>query len=166
MTSQRLPSAPLMLMIGLPGSGKTTWAQRFMARRPGVRLISTDQVRAHLYGDEAIQGEWLDIWAQILQRLQAARAEIAEGLVKAVLYDATNARRRYRREVVQAARNCGYGPIVAVWLDTPLDLCLRRNQDRVRQVPAEVIEAMQRQLSAAPPSPEEGLDRIWRIQSG
>ena len=156
-------SAPLIMLIGLPGSGKSTWAKRFVEVRPDYRLVATDDIRYQLYGDEAIQGEWLQIWRTVLGQLKDARAAIAAGTLSSVIYDATNARRRHRREFIQAAQLQSYSPIHALWIDTPLETCLARNRSRRRQVPSEVIEKMHRQLTDAPPTAAEGFASIKRI---
>lgn len=150
-------------MIGLPGSGKSTWAARFVAQSPNCRLIGTDEVRAQLYGDAAIQGEWMAIWRTVLQQLQESYRAIAEGTASGVIYDATNVRRRHRREFIQAAQGLGYQPLIGVWMDTPLGVCLARNLARSRQVPPEIIEKMHRQLAAAPPTVAEGFDNLKQV---
>lgn len=155
---------PLMVMVGLPGSGKSTWARRYTRRYPSWLIVSTDDIRRQLYGDAAIQGEWRDIWRRVIQQLSGGRQAIAQGQASGVIYDATNVRRRHRREFVQTARGYGYAPVVAVWMDTPLATCLMRNRARSRQVPAEVIEKMYRQLTAAPPTRAEALDQVYRVE--
>ncbi len=151
------------MMIGLPGSGKSTWAAHFVAQRPIYRLIATDDIRAHLYGNAAIQGEWTAIWQMVLQQLKENYRAIAEGTASGVIYDATNVRHRHRREFIQVAKGLGYQPLIGVWIDTPLAVCLERNLARSRQVPPEVIEKMHRQLTAAPPTMAEGLDGLKRV---
>ncbi len=155
---------PLMVMVGLPGSGKSTWARRYTRRYPSWLIISADDIRRQLYGDAVIQGEWRDIWQSVIQQLSEGRQAIAQGQASGVIYDATNVRRRHRREFVQMARRYEYAPLVAVWMDTPLEICLARNRVRSRQVPAEVIEKMYRQLTAAPPTRAEALDQVYRVE--
>jgi predicted kinase len=150
-----LPLTKLILLIGLPGSGKSTLAKQLMAQCPQMQLISTDAIRGQLFGSEAIQGSWLLIWREIERQLQEA---ISTG--KTVIFDATNAQRRHRREVITLARNLGFTHITAVWVQTPVWLCLARNQKRDRIVPEDIILRMHRQLRDAPPSLEEGLDQI------
>ncbi|NWF60045.1 MAG: AAA family ATPase [Fischerella sp.] len=143
----------LILLIGLPGSGKSTLAKQLLAECPQRRLVSTDAIRGQLFGNEALQGPWLWIWWEVKRQFQEA---IATG--STVIYDATNAQRRHRREVITLARDIGFTHISGIWINTPVWLCLARNKRRERRVPEEVIFRMYRQLRDAPPSLEEGLD--------
>ncbi|MBW4483257.1 MAG: AAA family ATPase [Tildeniella torsiva UHER 1998/13D] len=148
------------MLVGIPGSGKSTWARDFVLANPSYRIVSTDALRAQLYGDEAIQGDWLRIWQQVMTQWQQAIAAIHQGSLEGAIYDATNARRRHRREAIAAARQAGFAPITLVWFDVPLSLAIERNRGRSRQVPTDIIAAMHRQLQGAPPSLQEGVDRV------
>ncbi|MBW4559840.1 MAG: AAA family ATPase [Mojavia pulchra JT2-VF2] len=148
----------LLLLIGLPGSGKTTLAKKLQAECPQMQVISTDVIRGQLFGNEAIQGPWLLIWRAIQEELQQV---LAAG--KTAIYDATNVQRRHRREIITLARDLGFTHITGIWANTPVWLCLTRNKRRSRQVPEDVIWRMHRQLRDAPPSLEEGLDCLIRF---
>jgi predicted kinase len=145
----------LILLIGLPGSGKSTLAKQLITECPQMQMISTDAIRGQLFGSEAIQGSWLLIWQEIETQLQ--QSILAE---KAVVFDATNAQRQHRRELITLARSLGFTHITGIWIRTPVWLCLARNKKRQRQVPEEVILRMHRQLRDAPPTVGEGLDDI------
>ncbi|PSN17621.1 hypothetical protein C7271_16750, partial [filamentous cyanobacterium CCP5] len=155
--------APFWLLVGLPGSGKSAWATQHVAEYPDCCLVSTDAIRAELFGDEATQGEWQVVWAEVQRRWQQA---IAHPLTKGLIYDATNTRRRQRRTVVAVARSLGFKPIIICWFDVPLELCLRRNRERSRQVPEAVIIRMARQLQGATPDLDEGVDQVRRLGIG
>ncbi|MEH2248532.1 AAA family ATPase [Nostoc sp.] len=148
----------LLLLIGLPGSGKSTLAKQLLTECPQMPLISTDAIRGQLFGLQAVQGPWLLIWREIEQQFQQAISTD-----NTAIFDATNAQRRHRREVIALARNLGFTKITGVWVDTPIWLCLARNKKRSRQVPEEIILRMHRQLRNAPPSLEEGLDSLIRL---
>ena len=81
------------------------------------------------------------------------------------IYDATNVVRRDRRRAIALARAHGFTTIIAVWLNTPLEICLQRNQQRDRQVPAIVILQMHRRLMSAPPALADGCDRLIEMRS-
>lgn len=155
----------LILLIGLPASGKSSLAQNLLATQPKFKLISTDAIRKQLFGDEAIQGPWFLIWQELQRQFQQAAIQISRGMLHSAIYDATNAQRKQRRAAIALARAIGFNYITAVWVDTPVWLCLARNRRRRRQVPEEVIFRMHRQLRDAPPSLSEGLDRLIRYSS-
>lgn len=145
----------LFLLIGLPGSGKSTLAKQLVTECPQMQLISTDAIRGQLFGSEATQGPWLLIWREIERQFQLA---VATG--RTTIFDATNAQRRQRREIITLAREVGFTHITGLWVRTPVWLCLARNQKRQRQVPQDVIWRMYRQLRDAPPSLEEGIEHL------
>lgn len=148
------------MMIGLPGSGKSILAQKLLRQYPDYHLISTDAIRAQLFGDEAIQGPWPAIWEQIKQQFQQAVTDAADAI-----YDATNAQRHHRRELIQLARESGFDQIRGIWIQTPVEQCLQRNSSRSRQVPPEIILKMHRQLIDAPPGLMDGLDSLFWLET-
>ncbi|AFY33393.1 AAA family ATPase [Calothrix sp. PCC 7507] len=154
----RTQDSGLILLIGLPGSGKSTLAKQLLAECPHMQLISTDAIRGQLFGNEAIQGSWLLIEREIQRQLQLAI--VSE---KTAIYDATNTQRRHRLDIITLIRNLGFTNITGMWVDTPVWLCLARNQKRLRQVPEEIIFRMHRQIRDVPPSIEEGLDCLIRF---
>jgi predicted kinase len=165
----------LILLIGLPGSGKSTLASQLLAECPKGQLISTDAIRAQLFGSESIQGSWLLVWRQVQWQFQQALVSSSWAI-----YDATNAVRRQRKEAIALARATGFTHITGLWLDTPLQVCLERNYKRSRSaaafalgvspwekrrsriVPEEVTLHMHRCLQDAPPTLQDGLDYLIR----
>lgn len=148
-------------MIGIPGSGKSTWAAGMQQLQPDAVVISTDRIRAMLFGDETIQGPWFLVQRETQRQLQQAHQQIQLGQSPLAIYDATNAKRRYRRDLIAQVRSIGFTQITGVWLNPPLELCLLRNIQRSRQVPEAVIQRMYRQLWSCPPRLREGIDRLF-----
>jgi predicted kinase len=146
----------------MPGSGKSTWAKSWVSSYPRYQIVSTDAIRAEIYGDEAVQGDWRQVWETVVARWRAGVTAIYQGDLDGVIYDATNARRRHRREAIAAARQVGFTHITLVWFDVPLRVALARNRGRSRQVPPDSIAAMHRQLQGAPPALAEGVNRVIR----
>ncbi len=58
-------------LIGLPASGKSTFAQ-VLAEEINAVVVSTDEIRAQLYGDAANQGIWADIEVEVLDQIKTA----------------------------------------------------------------------------------------------
>ncbi|MDX2214637.1 MAG: AAA family ATPase [Oculatellaceae cyanobacterium bins.114] len=153
-----MSSPRLLLLIGLPGSGKSTLAKMLLETQPGRILISTDAIRGQLFGNEAVQGPWRQVWAELQRQLQQAALQVSDGLAQEAIFDATNVVRRQRREAIALIRQCGFTHLTGLWLDVPLEVCLERNQKRDRQVPDAIIQRMHRCLTGAPPSLQERLD--------
>ncbi|MGB3613450.1 MAG: AAA family ATPase [Elainellaceae cyanobacterium] len=150
----------LVVMIGLPGSGKTTFARRLV---PEDLLISTDAIRRELFGNEAIQGPWAQIEARVVERLMQVEARSEAAPSRYAVYDATNAVHRQRCRFLRQAHGLGFTAIYGCWLDYSLDLCLGRNRSRSKPVPDAVVERMHRCLTGAPPSLNDGFEGLLRI---
>mgnify|MGYP002780886708 FL=1 len=165
-THYQLPIIKLVLLIGIPGSGKSSLAQQIVAANRGHLLISTDAIRGKLFGDEAIQGSWVLIQQELQRQLHQAVSAICQNSATEAIFDATNAVRQYRRAAIAQARSTGFTHITGLWLDTPIWLCLHRNRQRQRRVPDDVILRMHRQLRDAPPSLTDGLDCLIRYYPG
>lgn len=135
-TTTEPTAAPLRchLLIGPPASGKSTLAA-VLAELVGGRVLSTDAIRAELFGDAAIQGPWGEVEALLHQRIREA---VAQGIP--VIIDATNARRPYRLAITQALALPAPVQWIGWWLTTPLEQCLAWDQARERQVGPEVIQ--------------------------
>ncbi|MBE9110712.1 AAA family ATPase [Nodosilinea sp. LEGE 07298] len=153
------------MLVGIPGSGKSTWARDFVLAHPRYQIVSTDNLRAELYGDEVVQGDWRQIWRRVIAQWQQGVAAIQQGELDGVIYDATNARRRNRREAIAAARQTGFTVITLGWFDVPLSMALEHNRGRSRQVPLDIIATMHRQLQGAPPSVAEGVEQVLILPS-
>ncbi len=141
----------LTLLVGLPGSGKSTWA----ARQPGI-VLSSDSLRALLSGDETNQA----IHGAVFRTLRfLLRERLRLGQSHTIL-DATNLLRKHRRPFLKIAAQYG-AETEAVFFDVPLALALARNAARNRVVPPEVIREMAAQLQ--PPQQSEGFVQIKTI---
>ncbi len=146
----------LLMLIGLPGSGKSILGQRIANQYPESKIISTDVIRSQLFGDANIQGRWLLIWREIERQLR----EVLIKNLPIAIYDATNVVRKQRKEVIKLARKIGFNQITGIWLNTPVKLCLNRNQNRDRTVSSEVILEMADHLYDAPPTLEDGFEEL------
>lgn len=144
----------IVLAIGLPGAGKSAW---FAAR--GITPLSSDRLRELLWDDPADQRLPNFVFDALRHLL---RLRLLGGM-RTSYVDAVNLTRADRRHFFALARN--FGCVVdALWFDTPVEECLRRNRQRPRRVPEEAILNMARRLQ--PPTREEGFRRIVRIPHG
>ncbi len=122
----------LILLVGVPGSGKTTLAQNLVSK--GFDRLCADDIRLELYGDAAQQGDPKRVFAIFFERFETL---LKEG--KNIVVDNMNVKLEHRQQITAMARNSNYTNIQIWVLDVPLDICLARNRKRERQVPEDVI---------------------------
>lgn len=144
-------------LIGIPGSGKTTFAQQLVSSDPRYVHISLDQIREQLYGDPIIQGEWMLIKERASELFNEAVA-----VNRPVIYDATNVRRSWRMDILQAFAAEGVRWLAWVF-HTPVKLCIERNERRERTVPMDVIIDYAQLLNQLPPTVDEGFSVINEV---
>ncbi len=150
--SAQAPKGIVVLAIGLPGSGKTTW----FGRR-GITPLSSDLLRNILF-DDVEEQRYQGLVFSTLRSLLRARL-IARMPLNYV--DATNLSIHERRQWIKMAKSFGY-EVQAVFFDVPLDVCLERNRQRDRSVSEDIMRKMAERLK--PPVFEEGFEKITVVR--
>ena len=137
-----------MLLVGLPGSGKSTYVEEL-----GVPALSSDEIRRLLVDDPANQSIHRRVF-RVLRDLLKQRLELRRPLT---YIDATNLTPYERRPYIVLAQDYDCD-IEAVFFDVPAEECQRRNRARDRVVPEKAIAEMAHRL--VPPSIGEGFSRV------
>ena len=145
----------LVVLVGVPGSGKTTFAK--LLKNGGMVHVSTDEIREEILGSASDQSQGDKVFAIAYKRMQDAGKE-----KKDCVFDATSRTVKDRKVLIDKAK--GYFDfVICYYSNTDLQTCLKRNQERERPVPQEVIERMWRQLQK--PTLSEGFDYVSSFEN-
>jgi predicted kinase len=148
----RKSKGAVVLAIGLPGSGKSTWFKRH-----NILPLSSDMVRILLF-DDVTEQRYQDLVFSALRSMLRARL-LAKRPWNYV--DATNLSPHERRSWVKLAHDFGY-EAHAVFFDVPPEVCIERNRRRERNVPEDIMLRMAGKLR--PPKFEEGFAKITVVR--
>lgn len=125
-----------ILTIGIPGSGKTTWAEQ----QSDFVNLNLDDFRAKISGDAANQ----DINKQAVEMRDAFLRRASNKQQNVILSD-TNINPFFRQKLEEQLKQLGYSIQYKIF-DIELEEAKKRNSMRQRQVPTEVIERMYNSL--------------------
>ena len=134
----------LYTMVGLPGSGKST----FTKNHTECVVISTDAIRAELFGSEECRENGSLVFKIAFKRIREALEQGCD-----VIFDATNVSRKARKCVFQL--NAEH---IAVFVNTDVEECKRRNEQRERKVSEFVMDKIASLL--VDPTIEEGFEKV------
>ncbi len=146
------------LLIGLPASGKSTFARQLNQQIPNSVIVSTDKIRARLFGDEVTQGDWNLVESMVIEHIR-----LAINYEQIAIYDATNVQRAWRSSFLDKVSNlnCEW---IAWWIKTPVNVCKNWNKYRSRQVSDYVINTYYEYLLESPPAEEEGFIALKEVE--
>lgn len=149
------------MLIGLPGSDKSTYAKEYIKTRSGTVVISSDDIRQELWGDANDQQNPSQVFDEMFIRTVSAMKKGTN-----VVYDATNLTAKTRKATLTRLRQALNQDFIAVAdvIVCSISECKRRQGERDREVPDEVIDRMVRQFQT--PWYNEGWDTINVINCG
>lgn len=154
--------ANLYVMVGIPGSGKSTFLKENFEGKENVKIVSRDAIRFSLVKpDESYFSKETEVQLKFWREINK---ELAAG--KNVFADQTSIFIASRKKLLKNIH--GYNKCIAIFLEDSLNtnLCLKRNQQRNGTrafVPPKAIKDMASWLEL--PSPFEGFDMIFTWSS-
>ncbi|HXG42618.1 MAG TPA: DegV family protein [Dehalococcoidia bacterium] len=122
------PSEPpaLVVLVGLPGSGKSTFARRLQERAP-LAVLESDRFRKLLFGRPTYSPEES---RRLFRALHAAIDSLLGRRISCLL-DATNLREEHRRPLYEMAERHG-ARLVLVQMEAPAEVVRSRLERRRR----------------------------------
>jgi predicted kinase len=138
----------LIMTKGLPGSGKSTWADEFVLAAPAgaVVRINKDTLRAMLHADrfKGSKTEYPTVSAR------DALVTLFLGQGRTVVVDDTNLEPTHEINLRSFAENLGAEFEIKDFTDVPLNVCIERDRKRARTVGPKVINKMYQKYLAKP----------------
>lgn len=141
----------LVMMVGLVGSGKSTYAKQLAEEMPAT-VFSSDELREEMFGDVDNQENNQKLFQELHKRIKEC---LKSG--NNAIYDATNISSKRRRGFLSELKNIDCIKKCVI-MATPYKQCLENNRNRDRVVPERVIERMYRKWQT--PHWFEGWDCI------
>ena len=145
----------IYIAVGLPGSGKSTYAKNFIKDK-NIEYLSSDELRAVYGKDETDQSVTSIVFGHIKRKVDEF---LKDG--KNVLVDATSVNRRERSDYINTAKKYGAKVIALVFkMDRQglIDRNKKRGEQGGRVVPDWVIDKMLAKYEE--PSTSEGIDEV------
>ena len=153
--------ARLVLMMGVPGSGKTTYAKKFIGEND--IYVSRDEVRYSLVAEDE------PYFSKEDEVLKTFISKVDEGITKAKRYVVADATHLNAGSRAKLLRNLHNKPdnIYVIYMAVSLQTALERNAQRSGRalVPETSIRNMFQSISL--PRKEEGVDMmLWLNEDG
>ena len=142
----------LIMLIGVSGVGKSAFAKHLKDEGEIDLIISSDALRAELFGNENEQNRNNELFNELHNRIRKA---LKEG--KRVCYDATNLSSKRRMNFLNTISDLDVIKECIMFIAS-FDLCAFSQLNRERQVPVDVIKKQIKQFKC--PYWYEGWDDI------
>jgi predicted kinase len=144
----KLSGIEVIILRGLPASGKTTWARQYIENKPWCKRVCKDDLR-QMFG----YGEYSAVKEKFICKMEDKLVHELLEDGNCVIVDDTNIGERHIRRIKSLCctwwRNqIWHIPVNIVDIDTPLEECLRRNALRETPIPVERMLELDYQLRA------------------
>lgn len=153
-----IPKTSLVLLVGVSGSGKSSFAQKHFEK---YEIVSSDICRGIVSNDENNQSATNDAF-EVFNFILSKRLQ--NGLL--TVADATNIQQEARKKLLNIARSFHVLP-VAIAFDLPQELCEKRNEERTdRKISSGVLRHQMQDLKHSLKNlKKEGFKKLYILRS-
>ena len=153
-----IPKTSLVLLVGVSGSGKSSFAQKHFEK---YEIVSSDICRGIVSNDENNQSATNDAF-EVFNFILSKRLQ--NGLL--TVADATNIQQEARKKLLNIARSFHVLP-VAIVFDLPQELCEKRNEERTdRKISSRVLRHQMQDLKHSLKNlKKEGFKKLYILRS-
>ena len=144
----------LIVTVGLPASGKTSWVKEFIEDNKDkiIDVISSDKIREEVFKNIDDQNHNNEVFDIMKRR---TKESLSQGHV--AVYEATNISSKRRRALLKELKRY-YDKAICLFKYKNLLNCLVDNENRKKRVPSDIINRMYRNFEI--PHKNEGFDEI------
>lgn len=147
----------LRLLMGIPGSGKSTWVKNHLSLND--KYVSRDEIRFSMVSEtEEYFSKENKVFKEFVKRIN----EDLENYD--VFADATHISKASRNKLLRSITT-NVDEIELIWIKTPIDMAIERNENRKgtrSYVPVSAIRRMNTQTEK--PEFEEGFSKIYIVE--
>ena len=144
----------LIVLAGIPGSGKSTFAANYELHNPNTFIVASDKLRLELFGrvDDFTHEDFL--WSQfekmIIEKAKTYQTIIADS-------SATTNLRRLRWSKLFSPH---FNNLELVYFNIPFATCLKRNEARHMTIPYEDMIIMRQAFEKPSQEVEKAYNKI------
>lgn len=126
-TQERFDIMPNMICLaGMPGVGKTTWANKFLEKHPNYHYFSPDLYYERINGDDCVRANTFEVWMAMFRDINTA---MKAG--KNVIVDSDNLTFHQRTQWIEWFPEFRH---ILVFFEAPFDICVKQMKQRRRQI--------------------------------
>lgn len=133
----------VIMMKGLPGSGKSTWAKEYVKKHKNFIRISNDDLRLQMFNRQFDKGD-----TKMVDKMRMMMLTTALELGQSVIIDNTNLSPRLEEQYRDIAKQHKAGFEIQDLTNVPIHTCLSQNNNRPNPVDPKVIWSMYNQFIA------------------
>lgn len=131
-----MTKSKVIMTIGLPASGKSTWAQEYVAKHPNSKRVNKDDLRAMMDRSWSKENEAFTLKVRDFIVEQALSED------KTIVVDDTGFAIKHEYRLREIARDHDAEFEIKDFSDVPIETCIERDKNREASVGEDVIRKM------------------------